>query len=286
MDESVVTVRAVAGSVSTQGDSFDLRPSTFDLRSRHLADLTWPEVRVALAAGWGTVVVAAGSIEQHGPHLPLLTDTLIGDGLIAATVARLDRALQGPTISLGCSEHHMAFPGTITMGKETFKSVVKDYARSLARHGFGLVCFIPSHGGNFAPLREAVDELGGQIDAARIVALGDLNGFLEVIYASQLPFDVTPARAGAHAGNAETALVLELRPDLALPDRAEEGYIGDFGPDAQALIFREGMPALTKNGILGDARGADAERGRACLDALADFLAAWVRREQADAGLA
>src|SRR4051794_15193017 len=233
-------------------------PTAHRPRSRHLADLTWPEVREALAAGWGTVVVAAGSIEQHGPHLPLLTDTLIGDGLIAATVARLDRALQGPTISLGCSEHHMAFPGTITMEKETFKAVVKDYARSLARHGFGLICFIPSHGGNFAPLREAVGELGGQVDQARVVALGDLPGFLEVIYASQLPFDVTPARAGAHAGNAETALVLELRPDLALPDRAEEGYIGDFGPDAQALVFREGMPALTKNGILGDARGADA----------------------------
>ena len=60
--------------------------------------------------------------------------------------------------------------------------------------------FIPSHGGNFAPLREAVGELGGQIEGTRIVALGDLGGFLEVIYASQLPFDVTPARAGPHAG--------------------------------------------------------------------------------------
>lgn len=261
------------------------QPTAHAPRSTHLADLTWPEIGAALAAGWNTVVVAAGSIEQHGPHLPLLTDTLIGDGLIAATVARLDRALQGPTISLGCSEHHMAFSGTITMEKETFKAVTKDYARSLARHGFRLVCFIPSHGGNFAPLREAVAELGGQIGETRVVTLGDLGGFLEVIYASQLPFDVTPARAGAHAGNAETALVLELRPDLTLMDRAEVGYVGDFGPDAQALVFSQGMPALTANGILGDARGADAERGRACLDALADFLAAWVRREQVDADL-
>lgn len=256
-------------------------PSAFAPRSPRLADLTWPEVRAALAAGWDTVVIAAGSIEQHGPHLPLLTDTLLGDGLAGATVARLDRAIQGPTIPLGCSEHHMAFPGTLTLEKDTFIAVAQDYARSLARHGFRTVCFVPSHGGNFGPLREAVDALGGRIGATRVAAFDDLGGFLDALYASQLPFDVTPARAGAHAGNAETALVLELRPDLARPELAEEGYVGDFGPAQQALVFREGMPALTPNGILGDARGADAERGAAALDALADLLAAWVRRVRA-----
>src|SRR5262245_19239233 len=214
-------------------------PLSSSPRSPRLADLTWPEIGAALAAGWGTVVAAAGSIEQHGPHLPLLTDTLIGDGLIAATVARLDRALQGPTIPFGCSEHHMAFSGTITLEKETFKTVVKEYANSLARHGFNLSVFIPSHGGNFGPLREVAAELGGRIGDTRVVAFDDINGFLEAIYASQLPFDVTPARAGAHAGNAETALVLELRPDLALMDRAEAGFVGDFDEQAMALIFRE-----------------------------------------------
>lgn len=252
-------------------------------RSKTLSDLTWPEVGEALAASWDTVVVAAGSIEQHGPHLPLVTDTLIGDGLIGATVARLDRAFQGPTISIGCSEHHMAFPGTITLGKENFKAVVKDYAQSLARHGFKLICFIPSHGGNFGPLLEAASELGGRIGESRVVAYGELNAFLEVMYESQRPFDVTPARAGAHAGNAETALVLDLKPELVLIDRAEEGFVGDFDQAAQELAFREGLKALTANGILGDARGAEAEQGRACLDALADHLAGWVRRERGDA---
>ena len=255
-------------------------PSPFAPRSPRLADLSWPEVRAALAAGWDTVVVTAGSIEQHGPHLPLLTDTLIGEGLGAAIVARLDRALKGPTIALGCSEHHMAFPGTITLDKERFKGVVQDYARSLARHGFRLICFIPSHGGNFGPLQEAVTELGGRAGEARVATYTDLNGFLEVMYASQRPFDVTPARAGAHAGNAETALVLDLRPDLVLADRAEEGFVGEFDRAAQELALREGLKALTANGILGDARGTDAERGRACLDALADHLAAWVCGER------
>jgi creatinine amidohydrolase len=256
-------------------------PESFSPRSPRLADLNWPEVRAALAAGWDTVVVLAGSIEQHGPHLPLLTDTLIGEGLGAAIVARLDRALQGPTIALGCSEHHMAFPGTITMERATFVAVAQDYARSLARHGFRTVCFIPSHGGNFGPLREAVDGLGGQIGATRIAAFDDMDGFLATLFDSQRPFDVTPERAGAHAGNAETALVLHLRPDLAVPERAEEGYVGLFGQEQQEVVFTSGMTALTPNGILGDARGAEAEFGVAALDALADFLAAWVERVRA-----
>lgn len=249
---------------------------SFAPRSTHLADLSWPEVRDALDAGWDTVVVAAGSIEQHGPHLPLLTDTLIGDGLGAAVVSRLNRALQGPTIALGCSEHHMAFPGTITMEKATFVAMVSDYARSLARHGFRYVFFVPSHGGNFGPLREAVDALGGRIGETTVATFHDLSGFIEVLNASQLPFDVTAERSGAHAGEAETALVLHLRPDLAQPELAEEGYVGPFGAEQQALIFSKGMPALTANGILGDARGAEAEFGVAALDAIADYLATWI----------
>ncbi|CAN5485635.1 creatininase family protein [soil metagenome] len=249
---------------------------SYQPRSTLLSDLSWPEVREALEAGWDTVVVAAGSIEQHGPHLPLLTDTLIGDGLAAAVVSRLSRAFQGPTISLGCSEHHMAFPGTITMEKATFVAVVSDYARSLARHGFRYVFFVPSHGGNFAPLREAVDALGGQIDETIVATFSNLLEFVEVLNSSQLPFDVTAERAGAHAGETETALVMHLRPDLVQADRAEEGYVGPFGQEQSEIIFREGMTALTPNGILGDARGAEAEFGVAALDAVAEYLAAWV----------
>lgn len=261
-------------------------PIAFTPRSLRLADLSWPEVRAALDAGWDTVVVVAGSIEQHGPQLPLLTDTLIGEGLGAAIVARLDRTLQGPTIALGCSEHHMAFPGTITMERATFIATVQDYARSLARHGFRHVCFVSSHGGNFGPLREAVDALGGRIGATNVATFSDMNGFIEVLYASQLPYDVTPERAGAHAGNTETALVMHLRPDLAQPELAEEGYVGEFGPEQQELLFREGMTALTKNGILGDARGAEAEFGVAALDAWAEYLAAWVERVRAEGSVA
>lgn len=246
-------------------------------RSRKLEELAWPDVQEALDGGATTVVVAAGSIEQHGPHLPLVTDTLIGTELAAAIVARLDQALQGPTIPFGCSEHHMTFPGTITLTTDTFKQVVQEYARSLATHGFRAIYVVPSHGGNFVPLQELEAELGGRVYDARFIVYGDLPAFLDVIYASQRPYGVTPAVAGAHAGNTETALVLAARQELVRQERAAAGFVGDFDAAAQALIFREGMRALTSNGILGDARGADAARGRACLDALADHLAGYLR---------
>jgi creatinine amidohydrolase len=248
-------------------------------RSLDTTELTWPEIRDALAAGYDTIVVAAGSTEQHGPHLPEMTDTLIGTHLVRAVVERLPNALQGPTISIGCSEHHMAFPGTVTLRTETFIAVVHDVARSLARHGFRTIVFIPSHGGNFAPLAQAMEGLH-DLDGARAIALSDLVGFVGVLSEVSARFGISPEVSGAHAGENETSLDLLLRPDLVRMDHAEAGYVGPFDAKVSQIIFTEGMPALTKNGILGDARPATAEHGRIYLDTMADFLAAWVTAQR------
>jgi creatinine amidohydrolase len=244
---------------------------------RRLDEMTWPEVRAALDAGQRTIVVAAGSMEQHGPHLPLQTDTLLGTYVVEAIVERLPGVFQGPTIPFGVSEHHMPFAGTITLDKDAFKLVVRQYVASLAAHGFEHVFVVPSHGGNFGPLRELEHECRGMIDGARFIAFSDLQEFIQVMYDIAAREDITPAVSGAHAGEAETSLVLAARGDLALMDYAEEGYVGDFGPDAQRAVFERGMPALTSNGILGDARPATADRGVAYRDALANMLAEWIR---------
>lgn len=244
---------------------------------RRLDEMTWPEVRAAIDAGARTIVAAAGSMEQHGPHLPLQTDTLLGTFLVDAIVARLPGAFMGPTIPFGVSEHHMPFAGTITLPKETFKEVVRQYVASLAAHGFEHVVVIPSHGGNFGPLRELETETNGQIGGARLLTYSDLQAFIDVFYGVSARDGITPGVSGAHAGEAETSLVLAAREELALMDYAEEGYVGDFGPDAQRTVFERGMPALTSNGILGDARPATRERGFLYRDALADMLADWIR---------
>src|SRR6185312_1412143 len=244
---------------------------------RRLAEMHWPEVRAALDAGTRTVVAGAGSMEQHGPHLPFQTDTLLGTVLADAVGSRLDQVIVGPTIPFGVSEHHMAFPGTITLDTATFKEVVRQYVASLARHGFENVVVLPSHGGNFGPLAQLFEETGGRIEGARFLPYTDLMGFIEVMNQEAAKDDITPQIAGAHAGETETSMVLAEQPRLVLMDLAEEGFVGTFDGEASRLIFREGMTALTANGILGDARPAQAERGRRYLDSLADMLAEFIR---------
>mgnify|MGYP001029581000 FL=1 len=244
---------------------------------KRLADLHWPDVRALLDSGVRTVVAAAGSMEQHGPQLPFQTDTLLGTVLAEAVAERLGNVLVGPTIPFGVSEHHMAFPGTITLDTATFKAVVRHYVASLAHHGFTTVIVIPSHGGNFAPLRELEEETGGQIGGARYLPYTDLMAFMKPMEETAAKDGITPQVAGAHAGEAETSMVLAARPDLVDMSQAAEGFVGTFDAAAAQLIFERGMTALTANGILGDARPADAARGERYIAALADMLAAYFR---------
>jgi len=244
---------------------------------RRLAEMHWPEMREALDAGTKTVVAAAGSMEQHGPHLPFQTDTLLGTVLADAVASRLDNVIVGPTIPFGVSEHHMAFPGTITLDTPTFKEVVRQYVASLARHGFETVVILPSHGGNFGPLASLYEDTGGRIEGARYLPYTDLMGFIDVMNRKAAEDNITPQVAGAHAGETETSMVLANRPELVLMDKAEEGYVGDFDEAASRTIFEKGMTALTQNGILGDARPATAERGKGYIDTLADMLADYIR---------
>ncbi|MCW4013105.1 MAG: creatininase family protein, partial [Candidatus Bathyarchaeota archaeon] len=81
----------------------------------HLEEMTWTMVEEAIAEGYKTVVMAVGSIEQHGHHLPLATDTYLGDVLATRTAEKLGKTLVAPTIRPGCSEHHLTFPGTISI---------------------------------------------------------------------------------------------------------------------------------------------------------------------------
>lgn len=242
-----------------------------------LDEMSWPEVRAAIDAGRTTVIAAAGSMEQHGPHLPMQTDTLLGTFLVEAIVERVPGAFQGPTIPFGVSTHHMPFSGTITLDEDTFKTVVRQYAESLAAHGFEHIVIVPSHGGNFAPLGQLQEELGGRIGDANFLTFNDLMGFMTYFEAVASADGIDMSVAGAHAGEAETSLVMAANERLAQMEHAIEGYVGDFGPDQAEKLFAEGMPALTDNGILGDARPADRERGFRYRDTMADGLAEWIR---------
>src|SRR5207302_6148910 len=110
-----------------------------------LDKLTWPQVKAQIEGGRDTVVLALGATEQHGRHMPLATDALLGDHLARMLADRLD-AFLAPTLRIGCSAHHVGFAGTMSLSEETFHGVVADVVGSLAGGGFRRIVLIPTHG--------------------------------------------------------------------------------------------------------------------------------------------
>lgn len=115
-----------------------------------LEEMTWPEIQAAMKNGCDTVVIYAASIEQHGPALPEMTDTILGYAAASDLAKRLGNALAAPLIRPGLSAHHMCFPGSITLRPETFRAVVEDYISAYVHHGFRTIVLASSHGGQFS----------------------------------------------------------------------------------------------------------------------------------------
>jgi len=243
-------------------------------RELYLERMTRPQVETALSEGFRTVVVPCGAVEQHGPHLPLFVDAEIGTRLGLEVAHRLGNTLIAPTIRVGCSEHHMDFVGTLTLRHSTFKAVCLDYCASLARHGFTRILLLPSHGGNFKPLAEVVEEIADAVNTAcRVEAFTDLIAIVRVWTDTVDSMCGLGDRIGGHADIGESSMMLSLHPDLVNQDAAEAGFLEELTEDFVERIMREGMRSITPNGILGDARGMSAEIGDRLIDATSDLIA-------------
>lgn len=247
-----------------------------------MEELTSPEIREAIESGYDTIVIALGSNEQHGPCLPVATDTLIGDELAEAVARQLGNALKGPTVNMGCSEHHMRFPGTITLRKETFQSVVRDICGSVARHGFKTIVFLPSHGGNFGPLAEIEAELRRSTPGVRVIAYTDLIRFVSVMAGTAATLGVSMEESGAHAGEAEVSMMMHVRSGLVRRDKipSAAGYTGVFDSEATARLFEEGIGALSPIGVLGSPAKAEEGHGEKYLGDLASAIVKYINFEK------
>lgn len=221
--------------------------------------MSWPEIREELSAGRDTVVMAFGATEQHGPHMPLATDALIGDHLASLVADRLG-AFVAPTVRVGCSEHHLAFPGTLSISEATFHALVADLVGSLARGGFRRVVLLPTHGGNFRPLADAVEKLGS-LDGVAVSALTDLGALLAIAQLGAEEHGVPLTEGGLHAGEWETSMLEAIHPDLVHPERGEPGYTGD-PQEAIGAIFASGVHTISPNGVIGDPSRASPEHGK------------------------
>jgi creatinine amidohydrolase len=214
--------------------------------------LSWTDV--AAVAGESVLVVPVGSTEQHGPHLPLGTDTEVAVALADRLAAARPDVLVAPPLPYGSAGEHAAFPGTLSIGAAALELVLVELIRSA--DAFAGVVLVSGHGGNAVPLTAAV---------ARLCSEG------------RTVLGWTPRVPGgdAHAGRTETSLLLALAPETVRLDAAEPGDVRPLAAVIGALR-RNGVAAVSPNGVLGDPTGATAEEGERLLDVLAADLIATV----------
>ena len=215
-----------------------------------LGAAAWPDLE---RTGPLVLIVPLGATEQHGPDLPLETDTLIAVAVAEAVGAARDDVAVAPALPYGSSGEHAGFPGTLSLGQDALELALVELVRSADR--FDAVVLASWHGGNAEPLARAVARL--RAEGRRVVA-----------------WDPRPGAADLHAGRTETSLVLALAPERVGPARP----VGVVEPLEVVLpqLRARGVRAVSPNGVLGDATGAGPEEGRAIFARLVDDLAACV----------
>jgi mycofactocin precursor peptide peptidase len=192
-----------------------------------------------------------GSLEQHGPHLPMDTDTRIACAVATGLAERLAHVAVAPPLAYGASGEHAAFPGTLLVGHRVLAELISELVRS-ARGAFAGVVVVSAHGGNGEAL---------QLASARSEEEGD----------DVLVWSAAVNGGDAHAGRTETSLMLALDPGAVHLEAAEAGCTEPIG----ALMPRlraEGVRPVSSNGVLGDPAGANAEEGRVLLHELVTNL--------------
>jgi creatinine amidohydrolase len=236
--------------------------------------MTWPEVERHLDESRG-IILPIGATEQHGPIGLIGTDAICAETL-AWRVGELAGALVGPTLAVGMSEHHMGFPGTVTLRPTTLVAVVRDVVLSLARHGFRRFFFVNGHGGNTASLNAAFFEV--YTDAPRLLDDGDgirclATAWWDTPSAERLSQELFDDRDGDHATASEVSVAAAAWPDHVKTAEidAEVAPTGRlFGPADFRQRYRDG-----RMGSHPDL--ASVEAGRTIVEAVAADLAGQFR---------
>ncbi len=237
--------------------------------------LTAPELR-ALAGRDAVVVAPVASLEQHGPHLPVWTDSFIGHA-VSVRAAELCAELPAvvlPPMWLGLSEHHFPFGGTISTDYATFAGILRSIVRSLLADGFSKVLFFNSHGGNIDPLAVATRELAHEF------GIPVLTTSVTRVAPEAIAAALTAQPGIHHACEGETSLWLHLDPaQVRQEEIAKLGLARQF-----RRLLRRGHAlwsfserAARSPGCAGDARAATPEKGQAIFEAMAEGLARELR---------
>lgn len=213
-----------------------------------LAEMRWPDID---SAPRQLLVVPVGSLEQHGPHLPLDTDTRIAVAVARRACAGRPGVAIAPAFAVGASGEHAAFPGTLSIGAEALAACLIELGRHVSLHWPALL-LVNGHGGNVTAVEAAVGRLR-------------YEGRACMAWHAALP------GADAHAGRAETSVMLALAPEAVRLDAARRGDIRPL-EEIMPLMRERGVRAVSANGVLGDPAGASAAEGELLLARLTGGL--------------
>ncbi|NGM15013.1 creatininase family protein [Verrucosispora sioxanthis] len=206
-------------------------------------------------------VLPVGSFEQHGDHLPLITDTIVACAVAKAVATEYDLLLL-PPVTISCSQEHTGWPGSVSIRSSTLTLIITDVVESLRRAGVDRLVLVNGHGGNYV-LSNVVQE--ANVGARRMA-----------LYPRRQDWETARQQAGLgstghddmHAGEIETSLLLHLCPELVRPGYQSADHLADR-PDLLVL----GMRGYTDNGVIGKPSLATAAKGKAVLDSLTALFA-------------
>jgi len=244
-----------------------------------MAEFEWRRLRADqlrdLATRDAIVVLPVASLEQHGPHLPVEVDSMLGEAVAARTAAKVQAKgvpiVVLPVLWTGLSEHHMSFGGTVTLDYPAFAAVVEGVIRSVLRHGFKRIVLLNAHGGNENALRTITDDLTPRLGVPIVQ--------FTYWYAAAIPIaKILETQGGlSHACEAETSMMMALRPELVATDRialAKANTTPDVSDVVGGGVYRwRSLASRTGSGALGHPEAASAEKGERLLESISTALA-------------
>jgi creatinine amidohydrolase len=234
-------------------------------RDRYLPAMTPRRIAALPDKVWAPVILATGAIEQHGPHLPVAVDALMGQVWLSLAIARLraeDSCYVAPPITIGKSNEHTGFPGTLMISRDTLRSQILAVARQVHAWGFRSLAVINTHGGNVPVIIPTLRE---------VRALYGLRA--GVLQSRPVPgISEQEATFGIHAGEVETSWMLAAAgqhcdfPKAVCEYPARLGDPGEVRPVAAPALVAWASRDISKSGVMGDAAAATAEKGTRWLE--------------------
>ena len=247
-----------------------------------MVEVEWQRMKAQdlrrLAGENAVAILPVASIEQHGPHLPTMTDTRLGHevAIRAARKASVKRpVVVTPVVWSGLSEHHMAFGGTLTISPDTFRALIRDLVTALIRQGFRHILIANSHGGNDIALQQICDELAPRSEATLVMTTYPVEAATEIAALLEDQGGVQ------HACEAETAMMMACQGDLV--DDSDLAALATSG-NAAGRFLKAGRGSyrwrpfahVTGNGVAGNPARATAQKGERLIEVSAEALAALI----------